>query len=114
MLLKRVVLTSETLKEKVVSHNFKVSLKIITVSSLNRSKRFVTPAHYYEVMTVTTESSQQAIIITLSNQVPLKVHVELFGMKSQSTSKVKYILLSCLEDISVLLISCETCYYWVV
>lgn len=38
MLLTRVILSSETLKERVVSHNFKVSLKIITVSSLNGSK----------------------------------------------------------------------------
>ena len=38
MLLTRVVLTSETLEERVVSLNFKVSLKIITVSSLCRSK----------------------------------------------------------------------------
>lgn len=38
MLLVGVALTSETVKERVVSHNLKVSLKIITVSSVNRSK----------------------------------------------------------------------------
>lgn len=38
MLLTRVVLTSETIKERVLIHNFKVSLKIMTVSSPNRSK----------------------------------------------------------------------------
>lgn len=67
MLLTRVVLTSETLQERVVRHNFKVSVKIITVSSLSRSNKVYNSCTYYEVMTELTVRTQQAIIIILSN-----------------------------------------------
>lgn len=52
---------------RVVRHNFKVSLKIMTVSSLTDQKCSETPAQNYKVtLQKNTENTQRGIIIILS------------------------------------------------
>lgn len=51
-----------------LSHNLEVSLKIITISSLNRSQELPRFLRVHgEVVTETTKGTQQTIIIILSN-----------------------------------------------